>query len=240
VSTHHSPLTNHGFFVTGTDTGVGKTVIACALLHAFAATGVKAVGMKPVAAGAEPGEHGPVNEDAEQLARASNIPAPRELVNPYCLRRAIAPHVAAAEEGVVIDLAHIARCFRALTTLAEVVVVEGVGGFRVPLGPTTDTAKLARQLRLPVILVVGMRLGCLNHALLTADAIAAQRLTLAGWVANQIDPDMAAADDNVAALEARLPARLIARVGFTGAPDSAAIARLLRGAIPQRYLRVTR
>ena len=226
--------------MTGTDTGVGKTVIACALLHAFAAAGVKAVGMKPVAAGAEPGEHGPVNDDAEQLARASNVLAPRELANPYCLRRPVAPHIAAAQEGVVIDLAHIARCFRALTTLAEIVVVEGVGGFRVPLGPATDTAQLARLLHLPVILVVGMRLGCLNHALLTADAVAAQRLKLAGWVANHIDPDMAAADDNVAALEARLSAPLIARVAFSGAPDCAVIARSLRGAVPLRHRRVTR
>ena len=238
----HSPIDNvtKGYFVTGTDTGVGKTVIACALLHAFAAAGMKAVGMKPVAAGAEPGEHGPVNEDAEQLARASGIPAPRELANPYCLRRPIAPHIAAAEEGVVIDLAHIERCFRALTTLAEAVVVEGVGGFRVPLGPTSDTAQLARKLGLPLILVVGMRLGCLNHALLTADAIAAQRLTLAGWVANHIDPELAAADDNVATLEARLPVPLLARVGFTVAPNSAAIARSLGAAIPPRHRRVTR
>lgn len=234
LNTQHSTLplrSSRGYFVTGTDTGVGKTVIACALLHAFAAAGVKAVGMKPVAAGAEPSAHGWVNEDAEQLRHASSIAAPRDLVNPFCLRRPIAPHVAAAEEGVVIDLAHIARCFRALTALADAVVVEGVGGFRVPLGADADSTQLARQLALPVILVVGMRLGCLNHALLTADAVAAQHLTLAGWVANHIDPDMAAADDNVAALEARLPAPMIARVGFSEAPDCVAIGRALRSAI---------
>jgi len=222
-----------GYFITGTDTGVGKTVIACGLLHALAAAGVKAVGMKPVAAGAEPGAYGLVNEDAERLARASGVAAPREWVNPYCLRRPIAPHIAAAEEGVVIDLSHIARSFRALADLAEVVVVEGVGGFRVPLGPAADTAQLARRLGLPVLLVVGMRLGCLNHALLTADAIAAADLGLAGWVANHVDPDMAAADENVAALEERLPAPLIARVGFMSAPDCEAIGRLLRGAVSQ-------
>ncbi len=222
-----------GYFITGTDTGIGKTVIACALLYAFAAAGFKVVGMKPIAAGAEPGAHGLVHDDVERLVSASNIAAPRELVNPYCFRPAIAPHIAAAQEGVVIDLARIERNFRALAGLADAVVVEGVGGFRVPLGPGTDTVQLAGQLGLPVILVVGMRLGCLNHALLTADAIAAQGLTLAGWVANHVDPEMAAAEANVKALEDRLPARLIARVGFMPAPDCAAIARSLGGAVLQ-------
>jgi dethiobiotin synthetase len=233
LSTHDSRLTTHGFFVTGTDTGVGKTVIACALLYAFAAAGFKVVGMKPVAAGAEPGAHGLVHDDVERLARASNIEAPRELVNPYCFRAPIAPHIAAAQAGVVIDLARVERSFRALSELADAVVVEGVGGFRVPLGPGADTAQLAAQLGLSVILVVGMRLGCLNHALLTADAIAAQGLRLAGWVANHIDPEMAAADANVKALEDRLPARLIARVQFMPEPDCTAIGRSLDGAVLQ-------
>jgi len=226
-------LTSHGFFVTGTDTGIGKTVIACALLYAFAVAGFKVVGMKPVAAGAEPGAHGLVHDDVERLVSGSNIAAPRELVNPYCFRPAIAPHIAAAQEGVVIDLARIERNFRALAGLADAVVVEGVGGFRVPLGPRTDIAQLAGQLELPVILVVGMRLGCLNHALLTADAIAAQGLRFAGWIANHVDPDMAVADQNVETLEARLPARLIARVPFTPAPTSDAIGPLLAQVIPR-------
>lgn len=231
MPTHDSRLTTQGFFVTGTDTGVGKTLIACGLLSAFAAAGFKAVGMKPVAAGAEPGPRGLVNDDAERLSAASNINAPRELVNPYCFRPAIAPHIAAAQEGAAIDLARIERSFRALTDLADVVVVEGVGGFRVPLGPGTDTAQLAGRLGLPVVLVVGMRLGCLNHALLAADAIAARGLTLAGWIANHVDPHMAAADENVKALEARLPGRLLARVPFTPAPSDHAIAALLAPAV---------
>ena len=233
MSTHQSPLTTHGFFVTGTDTGVGKTVIACALLHAMVAAGFKAVGMKPVAAGAEAGAGGLVHDDVERLTGASNIAAPRELVNPYCFGMPIAPHIAAAQAGVVIDLTHIERNFRALAGLADAVVVEGVGGFRVPLGPGTDTAQLAGQLGLPVILVVGMRLGCLNHALLTTDAIAHQGLRLAGWIANHIDPDMTAADENVEALAARLPARLIARVRFMPEPDDAAIGRALDAAVLQ-------
>ncbi len=224
----------HGYFVTGTDTGVGKTLIACALLRAFAAAGYRAVGMKPVVAGAEPNGEGAVYGDIEALSVAGNVDAPRELVNPYAFRRPIAPHIAAAEEGVVIDLTHIERSFRALAERASAVVVEGVGGFRVPLGPDTDTAQLACRLGLPVVLVVGMRLGCLNHALLTADAVAARGLELAGWVANHVDPDMEAADENVAALEARLPARLLARVPHATAPSSDAVGLLFSHVVPRR------
>jgi len=230
----HATLTrpkSRGYFVTGTDTGVGKTAAACGLLRALGAAGFKVVGMKPVAAGAEPDPRGLVNDDVERLAAASNVAAPRALVNPYCFRRAIAPHIAAAEDGAVIDLARIEESFRALTDLADIVVVEGVGGFRVPLGPGTDTAQLAARLGLPVILVVGMRLGCLNHALLAADSIAAHGLALAGWVANHVDPDMAAADENVEALEARLPARLLTRVPFTREPAHDVIGALFAQAV---------
>jgi dethiobiotin synthetase len=224
----------HGYFVTGTDTGVGKTLIACGLLRAFAACGYRAVGMKPVAAGAEPrGDH-VVYGDVEALCAAGNVAAPREVMNPYAFRRPIAPHIAAAEEGVVIDLDQIERSFRALAGGADAVVVEGAGGFRVPLGPATDTGELARRLGLPVILVVGIRLGCLNHALLTADSIAAHGLSLAGWVANHVDPDMSAADENVAALEARLPARLLARVRHAATPSSDAVGHLLAHIVPRR------
>lgn len=220
--------------MTGTDTGVGKTLITCALLRAFAAAGYRAIGMKPVAAGAEPGSEGLVNADVEQIVAASNVTAPREAINPYGFRPPIAPHVAAAQEGVTIELGRIEHAFHALAARADVVVVEGVGGFRVPLGPTTDTAQLAVRLGLPVVLVVGLRLGCLNHALLTTDAIAAQGLALTGWVANHVDLEMDAADENVAALEARLPAPLLARVPFAELPSSAAIGHLLAHAVPHR------
>ena len=233
-STHDSRLMTHGFFVTGTDTGVGKTLIVCALLRAFAAAGYRAIGMKPVAAGAEPGIDGLVYADVEQIAAASNVTAPRELINPYGFQPPIAPHVAAEQEGVSIELGRIERAFRDLAGRADVVVVEGVGGFRVPLGPATDTAQLARRLALPVVLVVGMRLGCLNHALLTAESIAAQGLALAGWVANHVVLGMDAADENVAALEARLGAPLLARVPFAESPSSTAIGQLLAHAVPHR------
>jgi len=213
-----------GYFVTGTDTGVGKTLVACALLRAFAARGLRAVGMKPVAAGAEASAEGWKHEDVERLIAAGSVAAARALVNPYCFAPAIAPHIAAREAGVTIDLGRIEESFRALAARADVVIVEGAGGFRVPLGPAADTAELAARLALPVVLVVGMRLGCLNHALLTAEAIAARRLKLAGWIANHIEPRMAAAEENVRALEERIAAPLIARIAFDPAPDFAAIA----------------
>jgi len=216
-----------GYFVTGTDTGVGKTLVACSLLRAFAGRGLKVVGMKPVATGAVTGGNGLVHDDVERLIAAGNVIAPREPVNPYCFAPPIAPHIAAAEAGMKIDLDHIGRCFNALADLADVVIVEGVGGFRVPLGPGADTAQLAARLALPVVLVVGVRLGCLSHALLTTEAIAGRGLTLAGWVANHIDSRMTAAEENVRALETLIAAPLLARIAYTTTPDSAAGATLL-------------
>ena len=227
MSNHESRITNHGFFVTGTDTGVGKTLVACSLLTAFAARSIKAVGMKPVASGAEPGPNGLLNEDVEQLVAAGNVAAPRDDVNPYCFTPPIAPHIAARQAGAIIALDRIEQCYRRLAARAQVVIVEGVGGFRVPLGEDLDTAQLAAHLALPVVLVVGMRLGCLNHALLTADAIAQRKLTLAGWVANHVDPEMAAAEDNVRALEERIEAPMIARLSYTARPDPRAVAAAL-------------
>ena len=224
MTSHQSPVTGHGYFVTGTDTGVGKTLVACALLGAFAARGLKAIGMKPVASGATPGAGGLVNEDVERLIAASGIAAPREDVNPYCFEPAVAPHIAARQAGVTILLERIEQGFRGLAARAQLVVVEGVGGFQVPLGPGIDTAQLAERLALPVVLVVGMRLGCLNHALLTAQAVAGHGLKLAGWVANHVDPQMSAADENVRALEERLAAPLIARIAHAEHPEPRVIA----------------
>ena len=216
--------TQHGYFVTGTDTGVGKTVVACALLRAFALRELRAAPMKPVAAGLERIGGELKHADVEALVASSNVKAPREFVNCYSFVRPIAPHIAAAAEGAAIDLERIARCFAELTALADVVVVEGVGGFRVPLGSHVDTAGLAARLALPVLLVVGMRLGCLNHALLTSEAIAARGLVLAGWIANHIDPEMAAADENVQALKDELHAPLLARIPYATTPDVRALA----------------
>lgn len=212
-----------GYFITGTDTGVGKTVVACALLQAFAARGRRVVGMKPVAAGALRTEHGLLNDDVAALCAASNVKAPPDLVNPYCFEAAIAPHLAAKQAGTRIELGRIAHAYAGLAAAAEVVVVEGAGGFCVPLSSIENGAHLARLLGLPVIMVVGMRLGCLNHALLTAQAIRAHGLVLAGWVANRIDPGMAAADENVAALVERMPAPLLADLAHTLQPQRVAL-----------------
>lgn len=202
------------YFVTGTDTEVGKTFAARALLHAARARGLGAAAMKPVAAGMDANGR---NEDVEQLIAASSVKLPRALVNPYCFTEAIAPHVAAAHEQRTIEPGPILDAYRQVAGRAEFVVVEGVGGFRVPLAEGFDTADLATRLGLPVILVVGLRLGCLNHALLTAAAIRAAGLELAGWVANVMDPPMAALEENISALEERLPALRLGTVPWLGA-----------------------
>lgn len=194
------------YFVTGTDTGIGKSMVASSLLYALAQHGVRAAGMKPVAAGAELRDGVWHNEDVDILAAASSVALPADLTSPYLLRDAAAPHIAAAQEGVSIDLAHIHACYDRIAAVADAVVVEGVGGFRVPLSDHYDTADLAQQLGLPVVMVVGLRLGCINHALLTADAIAARGLKLAGWVANVVDLGMRHGMANIDALAARLPA----------------------------------
>lgn len=213
------------YFVTGTDTGVGKTLISCALLHAFAAQGKSAVGMKPVAAGCDDDN---LNEDVKQLHAASNIPASLKQINPYSFSHPVAPHIAAHNAGVRINLELILASYQGLATQAEVVIVEGVGGFQVPLNDTQDSADLAAILGLPVILVVGMRLGCMNHALLTMRAINDCGLKCAGWVANVTDPDMAALDENILALQQRIGAPLLGVVQYQDTPEARATAAQLK------------
>jgi len=213
-----------GFFVTGTDTGVGKTLVSCALIHRFTALGKSVIGMKPVAAGGERGAEGLINDDVRLLRAASNVNAALTLVNPYCFEPPIAPHIAATQAGAVIEIDRITQAYQQLAALAEVVIVEGVGGYCVPLNDTQDTATLAQRLGLPVIMVVGLRLGCLNHALLTARSITADGLTLAGWVANRIDPAMVAAVDNIRALSPRITAPLLGEIEFAATPDPRRIA----------------
>jgi dethiobiotin synthetase len=208
-------------FVTGTDTGVGKTLIACALLHRLRARGLRALGMKPVAAGVEPTPQGPANPDVVALRRASSWAAPLNQVNPYCFEPPVAPHLAAQEAGVRIEIAPIRRAFDALRATADAIVVEGVGGFLVPLNDREDAADLAVALALPVVLVVGMRLGCLNHALLTQQAVAARSLRLCGWIANSIDPHMARFEQNLQALRERVAAPLLGVIPNRSAPDPA-------------------
>jgi dethiobiotin synthetase len=213
-----------GFFVTGTDTGVGKTVAAVALLRACASRGLRAVGMKPVAAGIDP--LAGVNADVAALAAAGNIDAPLADRNPFAFAEAVAPHLAAARAGVAIELAPIAAAYGRLAARADIVVVEGAGGALVPLGGNADMLDVARVLGLPVLLVVGLRLGCLSHARLSALAIRARGLALAGWIACRIDPAMALADANLDWLEHELPAPLIADLAGHRPLDSVALARL--------------
>ncbi len=215
----------NAYFVTGTDTGVGKTLVSCALLRLFARHGIAAVGMKPVAAGLDADGH---NEDVDALRTASAQAVAPGLINPYAFAPAIAPHLAALEAGREIRFEPILAAFEALRHQAAAVVVEGVGGFRVPLGPDGDSAELARQLGLPVVLVVGLRLGCLNHALLTVEAIAARGLPLAGWVANRVDPGMAQAAGNLATLQQSIAAPLLGVVPHMAKPEAERAADALR------------
>lgn len=200
------------YFIAGTDTGVGKTLVSSALVHGYAQQGLKSVGMKPIAAGCEFIDGRWLSEDVAQLQAASNIDANLSLVNPYAFAPAIAPHIAAEQVGVQIELANIQSAYETLRQSADVMIVEGVGGFRVPLGSDWDTADLAQVLALPVVLVVGMRLGCLSHALLTVEAIEKRGLSLAGWVANRIDPDMTAYAENLDALRQRIDAPLLGEI----------------------------
>jgi dethiobiotin synthetase len=216
---------SQAFFLTGTDTEIGKTFTTCTLLHRARQLGLRAAGIKPVAAGTDAAGR---NEDVERIRAASNVALPREVINPCCLSAAIAPHLAAAEEGVTIDFAPILIACASTMQQADLLIVEGVGGFRVPLGVDRDSADLAVALGLPVILVVGLRLGCLNHALLTAEAIAARGLTLAGWVANRIDPGMARVEDNIATLRELLGAPLLGSVPRIAGSDPVAAASFLQ------------
>lgn len=214
-------------FVTGTDTEIGKTLISSALLHALGLAGVRAAGMKPLAAGTEWRDGAWHNEDVDMLYAAAPLKLARELTTPYLLRTPAAPHIAAELDGVTIEPGRILDCYREVRAQAEAVVVEGVGGFRVPLTVDYDTADLARELALPVVLVVGLRLGCISHALLTAEAIAARGLTLAGWVANTVDPAMGHMTGNIEALAARLDAPLLGHVPRLAQPTAAAAASCL-------------
>ena len=208
-------------FVTGTDTGVGKTLIATALLHGLRARGHKVAGMKPVASGARQSAEGWINEDALALMAEASVPAPYRIVNPYSFDPAVAPHIAAVEAGVRIDLREIERAFRILSGLTDIVVVEGAGGWLTPLNERESFADLARTIHARVVMVVGMRLGCLNHALLTAQAVQASGQRLIGWVANGIDPGFERASDNLRSLEQRLAAPFLGSVPHQVEPSAA-------------------
>ena len=217
-----------GVFVTGTDTGVGKTIAACALIHALSQRGVRVHPMKPIAAGSAEHSGRPANADTLALMGAAGLdPAAIDTITPVLLHEPLAPHIAARREDRRITLAPIRAAFARASACAPFIVAEGVGGFVVPLADDLDTVDLARELALPIVLVVGLRLGCLNHALLTERAIRHSGLAFAGWIANAIDPSMAAVDENIAALETRLPAPLLGRLPHDVPPDPRALARYL-------------
>ncbi|MDR2030892.1 MAG: dethiobiotin synthase [Azoarcus sp.] len=215
------------WFVTGTDTEVGKTLAACALIHAARAQGYFTLGMKPVAAGAVKRDGRFINEDAACLRAAGSFDPGIELINPYCLRTPTAPHIAAWEESIRIEAARIKQAFTKLRQRCERLVVEGAGGFLVPLDEQIDGSVIARELGLPIILVVGVRLGCLNHALLTVEAIARRNLRLAGWIANRIQPDMPYHDRNVAILCQRIDAPLLGTLPYAPGAAAAELAQFI-------------
>ena len=226
VAAPNWPL-HFGCFVTGTDTEIGKTLISSAMLHALVQTGVRACGMKPIAAGAVLRDGAWHNDDADSLIAAGNVVMLSSLTTPYMLQEAVAPHIAADLEDRIIESVPILAAYTEISAASDAVVVEGVGGFRVPLSDSFDSADLAEQLGLPVVMVVGLRLGCISHALLTFEAITARGLVLAGWVANEIDPDMRFADENIEALQLRIPAPLLGRVPRRTHPSAGAAAACL-------------
>lgn len=211
-------MTHKSLFVTGTDTGVGKTLVSCALTRALVARGARVAVMKPIASGSDPTPEGLRNSDALTLMAASNVSATYEAVNPYCFLPPISPHIAASEAGVAIDLRLLRSRLDALAREADCVVVEGAGGWHAPISDSATMADLAAALDLPVLLVVGLRLGCLNHALLTHESLATRGVTFAGWVANAIDPHFERPAENLATLTARLGEPPLARIPFLDSP----------------------
>lgn len=206
-------LAKQSYFVIGTDTGVGKTYFSHRLIKHFVAQGCKTIGMKPIASGFDQLPNGEwENEDVAQLCAASNVTAPMQFINPYAFKPAIAPHIAAAEAGVSIEIASICSAYHALTSRAELVVVEGAGGLMVPLNHEQTLLDLVKALELPVILVVGMRLGCINHALLTMQVLETHGVVVAGWVANQIDPEMSRYQENLTTLQSLINLPLLDRL----------------------------
>ncbi|WP_343594299.1 dethiobiotin synthase [Pseudomonas sp.] len=204
---------SQAYFIAGTDTDVGKTTIAAGLLHAARLQGLSTLGAKPVASGCILTPKGLRNSDAQALIDESSVKLAYEEVNPFAFEPAIAPHVAAREAGVALEVAVLAKAMRhVLDQGADFTLVEGAGGWRVPLSNHANLSDLAIALKLPVILVVGVRLGCINHALLSAEAIARDGLQLAGWVANIIEPRTSRLEENLASLAERLPAPCLGRV----------------------------
>jgi dethiobiotin synthetase len=216
-----------GFFITGTDTEIGKTAVTAGLAHAFAQTGRRVAALKPISAGQDFIDGHWLNDDVERLRAAGNLGLTSAEVGALQLRTACAPHIAARIENEAIAREPVLHALRSVAFRADVALVEGVGGFRVPLNDDWDTADLAADLGLPVILVVGLRLGCINHALLTAEVLRARGLTLAAWVANTVDEHMPHVADNLQALQRGLAAPCLGHVPRLAHADHATMARHL-------------
>ncbi|MGM0594145.1 MAG: dethiobiotin synthase [Pseudomonadota bacterium] len=223
-----------GFFVTGTDTEIGKTWCSVGLIARLQREGLRVAAMKPVASGCESTPEGLRNDDALRLWRQSGLPFRYEQVNPYAFAPAIAPHIAAETAGIEIEIPSIADTCKELSKDSDCVVVEGVGGWRVPLNRRDEVANLAAALRLPVILVVGLRLGCINHALLSAEAIRARGCRLAGWIANSVTPQMAQQQSNIDAIDQRIGAPLLGVVPHQADLDPERLADALK--LPEALL----
>ncbi len=221
-------LKSKHYFIAGTDTDVGKTLIACGILSAAAKLGLKTLAIKPVAAGAEQSADGLRNSDALMLMAAMTESLPYAQVNPVLLAPPIAPHIAAEQAGRRLSVSQLAGfCRGVMMRKADMVLIEGAGGWRVPLNQREMLSGLAIELQTPVILVVGMKLGCINHAVLTAEAIQADGLLIAGWVANKLDAEMACFDENLATLRQLLPAPCLGVVPNLARPDPALVAECL-------------
>ena len=216
-----------GYFITGTDTECGKTEITLGLMQILQNRGKAVLGMKPVASGAELTMDGLRNEDALRIQRHCSAPVPYELVNPYAFEPPVAPHLAAEMAEQEINFKLIQECYERLTTMTDQVLVEGVGGWRVPLGVDGDVSDLARALNLPIILVVGMKLGCINHALLSVEAIKSDGLTIAGWVANIMDPKMLELEANLETLRGAIAAPCLGVVPNMHPVDTSVVADCL-------------
>jgi dethiobiotin synthetase len=210
---------NSGFFITGTDTEVGKTLVSVALIHALRSRGLQVAGMKPVASGCYESISGLRNTDVDQIADATTVQADYADISRYRFLPAIAPHIAAAEADVKISIEEIAGDYARLASRSDCVVVEGVGGWQVPINSEEFMSDLAVRLQLPVIIVVGGRLGCINHALLTAESVQAAGLKVYGWVFNQVDPDMLQAGAVKSALQDYMPGTMLADIEFQKNPD---------------------
>lgn len=220
-------MSKNTFFVTGTDTDVGKTQIAAGLLHLANAQGISTIGLKPVSAGCEKTEGGLRNPDALLLQSVSSVKLPYEQINPVALIEPVSPHIAAQKEKRTLSADRLAGFCRSSFRMADFTLIEGAGGWRVPINSSETMADLVRVLQAPVILVVGMRLGCLNHALLTLEAIRQDGLPLVAWVANSVDANMRALNENIHTLQQRIPAPCLGVVPFMDQPTPEKIAQYL-------------